>query len=489
MENVKEMKGRTIGIKHRVKITAEREERPTMVAIKDGNGDVVCHSLKTETDELDFLLERFPTSHRKPKAGDVISSFRPHQLRWRMLKEDEDLGKFPKDFMKEVKGKQYVAEVPETFDGLKKGDTVLMTFGGSGDRLAFAFAKRGDNIGARLLRVPPSHLKNLRESMGEIGDTDTENEAEAPGTEESDVEEEAESDADAVSGKKVRKADPKKNDHKLIIRLFETNPGVFFQVYPRDLKYTLVAEAFRARQDAMKDRIICQQRIFQGLIGRIFLTEDGQYPEGEIEQVFNSLKANDNVLQWLIRREGELDKRYRRAVRELDIWNELTRTDDLKGFGERHAAGIITAVVDIRRFMGGDNGPARLAKFCGAHVEKGGILPRKRRGKQCSWNPMARQSLFLLADQWVYRPNTVWGQQLLANKEKFRQKHPEAIRVRVLDPKRKGKTKLVWRYNKGHIHKMAMWRTRTQFIKWLYRKWVEIEMRHREETPQEQAAT
>ncbi len=474
MEQRSEQKeGRVIGIKHRIKITAEREERPTLAAIKDGSG-TVCHELATETDELDFLLARFPTSHREPTEGDDISKIPSHHLRWRKLKEDKDHKAFPDDFVQQMKGKWHVAQVPVTFDGLKKGDTGLMTFGGSGDRLAFALSRRGDDIGARVLRVPPNELKELRKQKAEV---------------------EAKAEVADKGGKSRERKDPKKNDHRLLLALFEAKPEVFFQVFPRDRRHINVAEAFRARMDAMKDRIACQQRLYQRLIGSIFMSEDGKYPEGAIEDIYDSRKANDELLNSLTEMERELENAFRRAVRRLDIWNELMR--ELEGFGERHAAGLVTAIVDIRRFMG-ENGPARLAKFCGVHVRQGGeyedvppeeSFPRKRRGKPFEWNPVARQSLYLLADQWNYRPNTRWGEKLRENKVKFREKHPEPIQIRVKDPDRPGKTKLVWRYNDGHILNMARWRTMTQFIKWLYREWVEIEERHRAEEAVSGAAT
>jgi hypothetical protein len=31
------------------------------------------------------------------------------------------------------------------------------------------------------------------------------------------------------------------------------------------------------------------------------------------------------------------------------------------------------------------------------------------------------------------------------------------------------------RYTDGHIHKMALWRTATQFVRWLFRQWWALE--------------
>jgi hypothetical protein len=61
---------RVIGIRHRVKKTAEGEARPTQVVILE-NGEPKTLELETETDELDFVLGRFPTSFRKVYGSEV----------------------------------------------------------------------------------------------------------------------------------------------------------------------------------------------------------------------------------------------------------------------------------------------------------------------------------------------------------------------------------------------------------------------------------
>ncbi|MCR4275056.1 MAG: hypothetical protein NUW02_03395 [Candidatus Campbellbacteria bacterium] len=99
--------GRTIGIRHRVKKTAEGESHPTQVAIKEGK-KVRLLDLPDEDAELQFVL------------GDY-------------------------------KG-----------EGVREGDNLAMVLGGSGDYLAFALSRRAGEIGASIMRVPSFVLKNNR---------------------------------------------------------------------------------------------------------------------------------------------------------------------------------------------------------------------------------------------------------------------------------------------------------------------------------------
>src|SRR4051812_40116536 len=88
---------RIIGIRHRRKKTAEGEARPTTVAIVN-DGKQKCYDLETETDELDFLLGRFPISHEPVLDQDITwfdaahpdqGGVRPHQCKWRKIPADE----------------------------------------------------------------------------------------------------------------------------------------------------------------------------------------------------------------------------------------------------------------------------------------------------------------------------------------------------------------------------------------------------------------
>ncbi|GMU74376.1 MAG: hypothetical protein AMXMBFR44_5730 [Candidatus Campbellbacteria bacterium] len=107
--------GRTIGVRHRVKRTAEGESRPTQVAIREGE-KIKLLDLPDEDAELSFILGNY---------------------------KDE---------------------------GLREGDTVAMILGGSGDYLAYATARRTEKLSGQVLRIPSFVLKDRRGSADKDDD-------------------------------------------------------------------------------------------------------------------------------------------------------------------------------------------------------------------------------------------------------------------------------------------------------------------------------
>ena len=174
--------------------------------------------------------------------------------------------------------------------------------------------------------------------------------------------------------------------------------------------------------------------------------------------MFDAEKANDKILQGLAEEEKIRGRDLEKLIAKLPVYQHVF--EKVTGCGPRIAGAIIAAVKDIRRF----ETPAKFVAFCGVHVSSEGGLPRRRIGKTSNWNPEARQALYLLGDQFNRRPASTWGQRLLENKRLLRERHPEAIEV-------EGKK----RYTDGHIHKMALWRTVTQFTNWLYVEWWKLE--------------
>ena len=138
---------RIIGITHRVKqkiVNGEKsEESPTLVAIKN-ESVITQYALKTETDELDFLMVRFPTS-------------------WKEVREGEDLTGVLSRYVKEPQKEDGRRKAPASYEGYARGDIVLMPLGGSGDCFAFALSRRGEEIGSRIFRLPPHILKEKRD--------------------------------------------------------------------------------------------------------------------------------------------------------------------------------------------------------------------------------------------------------------------------------------------------------------------------------------
>ncbi|TSC63783.1 MAG: hypothetical protein G01um1014106_396, partial [Parcubacteria group bacterium Gr01-1014_106] len=215
---------RTIGIRHRRKRTAEGEARPTMVAIKDGE-HIAVHELEDDTAELDFVRGIFPVAWRNVERngdqGESIAQYQQRHCRWRLVRADEDPAFFPPHHRRQCDDErvQVITHVPTEFEGLADGDSVAMLMGGSGDRLAAALSRRGEEVNGLVYRIPPFTLEDHRGTA------------------------------------------TKDDDQLTLIRLLEERPQLFFQLRRRDRDLIQVTEAFRLRQDAMKARIACSLRL------------------------------------------------------------------------------------------------------------------------------------------------------------------------------------------------------------------------------------
>lgn len=394
---------RVVSVQHRVKRTKDNESHPTILFIKTDQNEVSSYPLADETAELDWLKGQYPTSFRLLEPGEKYDDIPEHHLTY--------------------KGGE-VNKIPETYDGLSPNDTVIMILGGSGDRFAAALAKRGEKLDAKVLRATPDKLKCFREAQN--------------------------------NGK------GKLADSELLVELFEAHKEYFVEFTARDKNILAVKAAFRSREEALKAKVSCETNIFQNLIGKIFLNDEGYYPEGTIDQFFKDAKANDDVLISLESIVSRCDKTLEKAVKNCPVWKIF---EEIKGVGPRIAGGIIAAVGDIKRFPT----ESKFKKFCGLHVGDEGKFPRKRTGSRIDWNPGARQAFYLLAEQFNRRPDSEWGKVLLEYKAKLHEKYPEPIEV----PASSGNG-TVKKYTKGHIHKMAMWKTLTKFSEWLYYQWQEI---------------
>lgn len=431
---------RIIGIRHRIKQTAQGEARPTQVVIVEEGAKTRLLDLADDDAELDFALGRYPTSHRPIREDEAAASWPERHVTWKRLKKGESADGLPVGHLRREGKDVFVArKVPETVDGLAQGDTVAMAFGGSGGHFAYALSRRGDELGGetRVMRITPSDLKERR------GTAD------------------------------------KADDAALLARLFAAEPGLFRNTTLRDRELIFLSGAFDARMDAMKDRIACEQRLYQRHIGKVFCSPEGRYPEGSISAAFDALKASDVIYTALKSEEGKRDRELEKAVRQLDVYQEVLSL--VTGVGPAIASRIIIAAGDIRTYKS----KAQFKHAFGVHVMCGGKyadtskeheFPRHRTGQVGRWNPDGRQSLWLLADQFNRRPDTEWGMKLLHYKAHFRAVHPEPVMLPRVDPKTK-KVREVKCYTDGHIHKMALWRTATKFVEWLFRAWWNLEKR------------
>lgn len=463
--------GRIIGIRHRVKKTAKSEARPTQICVRNGS-DVTLYKLEDETAELDFLCHRFPSKMRAVQPNDDLSKFLDHQIVWREVKKGEEPTQ-PENLRRirtvrvesKIVRKQFEAvKVPAEFDGYQQGDVVAMALGGSGDRFAFALSRRGEEIGGKVFRINGKMLKEKRE---------------------------------AVQG-------DKEDDAKFLAELYVNKPHLFYQVVRRDRDLIDVRELLFDRVSTMKARIGAEQRLRTRSIGMIFCNPEGKYPEGNLEDMYDEHRANNQGIQKLVDEEDECKKKLAVALEQIPVYTRIL--SQITGIGPLTAAPIIVAVVDIRRFPG----EPQFKAFCGLHVLRDGTFPRARRkfkekededermpsteeelaeevhkemkkakeeGREPQWNRMARQAFWLIgSEQFNRRQNTPWGQKLLDYKTKFRGVHPEKMCKRCEKPfdAACAKAKHASMYSNGHIHKMAVWRTLTKFGEWLYREWTRL---------------
>ncbi len=256
---------RIISIQHRVKASAKGEARPTVVTIAP-EGDLTSYQIKLpdEQSELDFALGRYPLKMRAVEAGDDISQIPPHQLVVKEISEIE-VSLHPASHIQKVGRKHFVVtKIPAIADGVKEGDVVIMTLGGSGDNFAYAMSQSGETIGAKVFRTPPHQLKAIRDERG-IKD--------------------------------------KEKDTALLIELFGLNPTAFYEVRAKDRDLIRVREWYRASKEAEHARIGCGNRLGQQAIGKVFTSPGGQYAQGDIEKAFDELKASDQVYLALVAEE------------------------------------------------------------------------------------------------------------------------------------------------------------------------------------------
>jgi len=304
---------RSIGIRHRVKKTSRGEARPTQVAVVEGR-KIRTYNLEDETAELDFIRGYFPTKHRKPEADEDVGKFPRHQLNLRALKKGEADG-LPPNLLVMGEGKDkkkffLVTGVPAEWDGIMAGDVVAMSLGGSGDYLAFAISRRGDAIGSEIWRIPPSQLKSER----------------------------SESDDDS-----------KDKDAELMARLVETKRELFRPVTPRDRDGLLLRINYRSFEESLKARIATEQRLYQRLIGEVFCSEDGLYPEGGVEAAYREAKANDKILLGQVAEEKAREAKMLAALGRLDAFRKVL--EPVEGVGTRIAARILAGIGDVNRFV------------------------------------------------------------------------------------------------------------------------------------------
>lgn len=495
---------RIVGIQHRCKKTADGAARPTAVAFIDPlKRKPRILKLETEQDEIDFVRGCLPVKWEKLPEGQLPTPFHPRFV-------------LPKEAKKnDAEDVPIRYEVPESFEGLARGDAVAMLNGGSGRALSIAVWDQARRIGATLRVLTPGVLKDARDARGAA----------------------------------------KEDDAALIGELLLDGPERFSSMTEYDRRLAVAVLAYRAFIDAMKRRIATGQQLAILVRERAFvsLADQGDAAHDlDLELAIKDVLANDPGHLALLKAEKDAEKEMDRAMSALPTYAFILAQP---GIGPRIAARLTVSIGDMlsryeppdpaqiaalraevdaglrdgryedlkdrvtvepgknpgeeryrrigalvahcesngmsseasrlkaaraglerihrRKRAARDRAIARLKHAMGVHVRRGGryadvpeaeAFPRRKKGMRANWDEDGRQGIWLLMDQFNRHPDWPWGQRLLAYKKGFQEKHPATVTVPI------GKGKPWVKYTKKHIHQMAIWRTATRFVEWLGRE-------------------
>lgn len=462
------------------------------------------------------------------------NGIRHHHCKWRAVDAKEDASTLRADRLRQrldpKKGivTEEVVQIPTKFEGLLPGDTVMMVLGGSGDRFAAALARRGEMLervgggeAAKVFRIPPYALATVRGERDKDDDHHTLLEAfEISRTSFYDL---RPRDFDLIRvGELLRARQSAQRDRIACqLRLLQGAVGRTFLNPEGHYPEGVIEDQFH--------KLIANDKILQGLIA-----EEERWTK-ELKKLVGSLE----IFELLFRGVDGVGERLAASIiagvsdirrfmvfpdaialaslyeesQRLEVRGEFANdlpsvagqyTDETGQFdrlrlvadwqrqhGKTVQAEYLDRAIACHRARGKLRRNAesltlaKLRAFCGVHVLQGGRhgetptnkqFPRRRVGQKCNWNPAVRQALFLLGEQFNRRPNSHWGQYLRQMKEALRERHPveEKVEVEERTGDRKVKVKRK-RYTKGHIHKMAMWRTLNRFVTWLGKRWLQYE--------------
>ena len=465
---------RFVGIQHRTKKTKDGEARPTIVTIlRDGKKPEV-HELETEDDELAFAHGRFVT-------------------KWRPIGANEEVGGEPWKNRLFGKGDKARVQIAESWDGLKEGDVVTMILGGSGDNFAFALSRKAEDVGATVQRCTGKTLNDRRKELGLENKTEDARLLAELGRDEPKLMFDCRvRDRRYIAVRELWFLLEKAMGYRIAceVQLHQRLTGERFRqldgLYPEGS----IEDAFNARKAS--DKILLALVAREKEIENELLKEIQQtsaWPMLQTEEykgcgpriaarIFASVidicrfivLPDESELQKIKAELKPIEKRFEAELAGISLAECKFQTQ-----GEQHywklqklrskksgaEADLLDRAIALHkashklRQAAKKKSASKLTAFCGAHVQPDGKFPRRRTGQTANYSPAARQALYLLADQWVKRPDSHWGAKLKVNKARLRVIHPEVVIGE------NGKKK----YGDGHIHKMAIWRTITQFVR------------------------
>lgn len=432
--------GRVIGVRHRLGRTRDGEMRATQLYIVHPDGSSESIDLEGQLMESDWGHGRFVRSLRDATEEDKVSDFLERHCEFTLVGQGADPPEgYPIDQLVRS-GKKWLLlkKVPDEFDGLQDHDTYAMVLGGSGDDFAYMLHRKGRRRKVTIWRTPPGKLADARISKS------------------------------------------KDDDAQRLATLIVEHREMFYKLNRKDVQVLLLSKVYAQLVDARKDRIACEQRLLRRE-KRAFLLDEEPPVIQTLEKHFDEIKASDATFRELTAVEKRCQTQVEAVLLPIDVYVGLF--EPIIGMGPLIAARIISAIRNIERFPS----KHQLVAYCGAHVclfdDKGNPLPsdyhfpRRRGGERSNWSPEARQGGYLFLQSVIKNPKSPWNRIYKYNKEKYRIRYPEPVDHVVL--KRNGQPKLddngneivVKKYTKLHIHNMAVWRTVTQFYRWLWSNW------------------
>lgn len=317
---------RYLGIRHRIKSTADGKVRPTQVVILTGDMQEISIDLVDEDAEMDFLTGRYPTKFRDVETGENFSGVAPHHIHYRDVRIDDDVSFWTPELVKYRKLKKKESEgdfppanirvigkvievaaeipgqIPAAYEGLQTGDVVAMMLGGSAYYLAYALTARGESIGAKVLRISPSKAAELREGSSKDKDKDA----------------------------------------SFLAALARSKPELFHLTLPADRAQILVEVALAARNAATKARIASQQNLQRLHRDRKFCSPTGFFPEGSVKKDYEATMASDVGYQTFVGEEAKRVRELTKVLEALPIYKKVFKP--IVGVGPLISAPIIAAV-------------------------------------------------------------------------------------------------------------------------------------------------
>jgi hypothetical protein len=428
---------RYIGIYYGVKrddITGK--PRPTKVCIWNTKGEEVAHyDLKVATEELDFIKGQYVSAWRIATVQDDFSKCK-RVFRKFLAPKNKKPQHIDERFLQLIEtgsepGWYEITHVPVQYDGIMEGDRVVVILQGVGNRFAFAASLRAEKMNdVKVFHCPGRIIKEQRDTEKEL----------------------------AVE--------------KFLAQTALLNATYLLPVVARDRDVISVKLYFYKFVNAQAARKAAFNRARATFEGEIFCSEDGLYPDAELEFLFDEVAFNSFTLQTHVTEEKQSYKRLMDLMEKLTLFNEVF--SPIEGMGPRIAAAIIASIGSITKFKN----DANFKSYCGVAPDKHGKFRRARKGQSVNYSPQARQALYLFADQCLKRANSQWGRKLREQKARLRAKHPEKIM------NEHGK----WVYTDGHIHKMACWHMLGKFAEYLFKQWRDWEARQQEIDKGEQAS-